>query len=83
VAPPASTAPPAGAIEAGPEQADADMPHPRAWTIRPGGRLGFTLDNGGMPIAGAFGRWSGDMLFDPEHPQAARPPPRRRRARPP
>ena len=44
---------------------------PPAWTIQPGGRLGFTLDNGGETIRGSFADWSGKISFDPDQPDNA------------
>jgi len=43
-----------------------------AWTIQPGGTLGFTATNNGTErLAGEFGNWSGDIRFDPLAPQTA------------
>lgn len=49
--------------------ADSSAP---AWTIQPGGTLGFTaMNNGTERLAGEFGEWSGDIRFDPLAPQDA------------
>lgn len=43
-----------------------------AWTIQPGGELGFTvMNNGTETIAGKFGKWDGDIRFDPLAPETA------------
>ena len=43
-----------------------------AWTIEPGGTLGFTATNNGTErLAGEFGEWSGDIRFDPLAPETA------------
>ena len=43
-----------------------------AWTVQPGGELGFTvMNNGTEKVAGNFGEWSGDIRFDPLAPETA------------
>ncbi len=44
---------------------------PPVWTIQPGGRLGFSVSNGGDTIRGTFSDWSGAIRFDPEDPESA------------
>ena len=44
---------------------------PPAWTIAPGGRLGFAVDNSGTALRGSFREWGGDIAFDPERPETA------------
>lgn len=44
---------------------------PPTWAIQPGGRLGFTIDNGGETIRGSFADWSGTISFDPDQPDNA------------
>lgn len=73
---------PAGTESAAPQEAapanaaepsvasNASAPPPR-WAIRPGGLLAFAIDNGGTRIDGRFARWSGDIAFDPDHPETA------------
>jgi polyisoprenoid-binding protein YceI len=39
-----------------------------AWTIQPGGTLGFTVGNGSETIAGKFAKWDGTINFDPDSP---------------
>ena len=49
--------------------ADSTAP---AWTIQPGGTLGFTATNNGTErLAGEFGEWSGEIRFDPLAPETA------------
>jgi polyisoprenoid-binding protein YceI len=58
-----------GAPEGGAIAADSTAP---AWTIQPGGTLGFTaMNNGSERLAGEFGEWSGDIRFDPLAPETA------------
>lgn len=44
---------------------------PPVWTIRPGGRLSFSIGNGAEGLRGSFSDWSGAIKFDPEHPDNA------------
>lgn len=37
-----------------------------AWTVQPGGKLGFTASMSGSPIAGRFDKWSAQIVFDPD-----------------
>jgi cytochrome b561/polyisoprenoid-binding protein YceI len=70
---PASEAPDE-AIEPEPaatEQAEAEPAAPPTWAIAPGGRLGFSIANGGDQLIGSFSRWSGRITFDPERPETA------------
>lgn len=71
----------APAIAAAPKEATAGSgtaaetekpqgPPPR-WTIQPGGQLGFSLGNGGDRIDGHFGKWTGAIAMDPDHPESA------------
>ena len=53
------------------ETAEAAGPPP-AWTIQPGGKLGFNVDNGGMALNGGFSRWGGTITMDPDAPETAR-----------
>jgi polyisoprenoid-binding protein YceI len=54
-------------------QADqsAEPAAPPTWTIAPGGRLAFTVANGGDQLSGRFASWSGAITFDPERPETA------------
>ena len=43
-----------------------------AWTIQPGGTLGFlVINNGSEKIGGNFHNWSGDIRFNPAAPETA------------
>lgn len=53
------------------EPVEAAAPPP-SWTIQPGGRLAFNVDNGGMALNGSFARWSGSIVMDPDAPETAR-----------
>jgi len=53
------------------EAASAESGPPPAWTIRPGGALRFTADNGAGGLHGSFSRWNGAIAFDPENPASA------------
>lgn len=44
---------------------------PPSWTIRPGGRLSFSVGNGAEGLRGSFSDWTGAIKFDPEHPDNA------------
>jgi cytochrome b561/polyisoprenoid-binding protein YceI len=44
---------------------------PPAWTIQPGGRVGFSVGNGGETISGSFSKWTAKIAMDPDHPQSA------------
>jgi len=60
------------ATEAAEEEEQAVEPGPPpAWTIQPGGSLGFTVTSGEDSYRGSFADWSGSIAFDPEHPETA------------
>ncbi|WIW87686.1 YceI family protein [Sphingobium sp. V4] len=65
-APPATAA--ANAIEAATEQ---PVGPPPAWTVQPGGRIGFSVGNDGDTISGSFARWTARIVMDPDHPESA------------
>lgn len=44
---------------------------PPTWSVQPGGRLTFAVDNGGTPINGGFSRWTASIVMDPDHPETA------------
>ena len=72
--PTASMSPPAAVPATGNEAARitaAPSASPTRWTIRPGGTLSFSADNGGMRIDGRFAKWAGTIVFDPDHPEKA------------
>ncbi len=39
-----------------------------AWTIQPGGKLGFSVGNGSDTIGANFSKWGGTINFDPDKP---------------
>jgi cytochrome b561/polyisoprenoid-binding protein YceI len=54
------------------EAAEAEPLAPPVWTIQPGGRLAFSVNDGnGGSIDGHFARWNGTIRFDPERPESA------------
>jgi polyisoprenoid-binding protein YceI len=58
-----------GGAGSGAIAADSTAP---AWSIQPGGTLGFTVVNNGTErIAGEFRSWSGQIRFDPLAPETA------------
>ena len=44
---------------------------PPAWTVQPGGTIGFSVGNGGDTIRGSFAKWTAKILMDPDHPETA------------
>lgn len=44
---------------------------PPAWTVQPGGRIGFSIGNGGETISGYFSKWTANITMDPDHPETA------------
>lgn len=44
---------------------------PPAWTVQPGGRIGFSVGNDGETISGSFSKWNAAILMDPDHPEGA------------
>lgn len=85
VAAPAPAAPepiaePANVAEATPDNAavnaiaepveEAAGPPP-AWTVQPGGRIGFSVGNDGETISGSFGKWTAAIVMDPDRPDSA------------
>lgn len=52
--------------EAVEEKATAEPAEAPAWTLAPGGKLGFTTSFSGAEIEGSFARWSADIRFDPD-----------------
>ncbi|AEG49249.1 cytochrome b561 [Sphingobium chlorophenolicum L-1] len=44
---------------------------PPSWTVRPGGNIGFSVDNGGEAINGGFSKWTAKIAMDPDHPESA------------
>lgn len=56
------------AAEAAPEE---PVGPPPAWTVQPGGTIGFTVGNDGQTISGSFAKWTAAILMDPDHPDSA------------
>ncbi|WP_298400149.1 YceI family protein [Sphingobium sp.] len=54
-------------------QAAAEEPvgPPPAWTVQPGGRIGFSVGNDGETISGSFSKWTAAIVMDPDHPDSA------------
>lgn len=44
---------------------------PPAWTVQPGGSIGFSVANGDEQIGGSFARWAATIIMDPDHPETA------------
>jgi cytochrome b561/polyisoprenoid-binding protein YceI len=44
---------------------------PPAWTVQPGGRIGFSVGNDGETISGNFAKWTAAIVMDPDHPDSA------------
>lgn len=44
---------------------------PPAWTVQPGGRIGFSVGNDGDTISGSFAKWTAAIVMDPDHPDSA------------
>lgn len=52
-------------------QVEETITPPSAWTVQPGGRIGFSVDNSGETISGGFSRWTANIVMDPDHPESA------------
>lgn len=60
----------ANAAEPAAEEEEPAGPPP-AWTIQPGGRIGFSVGNDGETISGTFSKWTAAIVMDPDHPESA------------
>jgi cytochrome b561/polyisoprenoid-binding protein YceI len=58
----------ANVSEAAPEK---PVGPPPAWTVQPGGRIGFSVGNGDETISGSFSKWTAKIVMDPDHPESA------------
>lgn len=69
----ANTAAPADNAAANASEAAAEEPTgpPPAWTVQPGGRIGFSVGNDGDMISGSFAKWTAAIVMDPDHPDSA------------
>ena len=68
VAAPAPDIAAANVTEAAPEAPPAPPP---AWTVQPGGTIGFSVGNDGQTISGSFAKWTAAIVIDPDHPETA------------
>lgn len=50
---------------------EAPVGPPPAWTVQPGGRIGFSVGNDGETIKGSFAKWTAAIIMDPDHPDSA------------
>lgn len=68
-----ATAPVENAAAANATEAAMEEPAgpPPAWTVQPGGRIGFSIGNDGETISGNFARWTAQIVMDPDHPDSA------------
>ena len=67
----AEATPDNAAVNAIAEPADEPVGPPPAWTVQPGGRMGFAVGNDGETISGSFGTWTAAIVMDPDHPDSA------------
>ncbi|RJG52732.1 polyisoprenoid-binding protein [Sphingobium terrigena] len=77
---PENIAEPANVVEAAPDNAAANITEaapeesvgpPPAWTVQPGGTIGFSVGNDGQTISGSFAKWTAAIVMDPDHPETA------------
>lgn len=68
IAAPAPDIAAANVTEAAPEAPPAPPP---AWTVQPGGKIGFSVGNDGQTISGSFAKWTAAIVMDPDHPETA------------
>lgn len=66
----ANVAAPAEADNAAVAEEAPALPPP-AWTVQPGGRIRFSVDNSGETISGSFSAWTAKIVMDPERPESA------------
>lgn len=59
------------AANAGEAVAEEPAGPPPAWTVQPGGRIGFSVSNDGDTISGSFAKWTAAIVMDPDHPDSA------------
>lgn len=52
-------------------QVEEPIGPPPAWTVQPGGRIGFAVGNDGQTISGSFAKWTAAIVMDPDHPETA------------
>ncbi len=74
---PANVAEPANSADAqtmnaaAPAKEEEPVGPPPAWTVQPGGRIGFSVRNDSDLISGSFSKWTAAIVMDPDHPQSA------------
>ncbi|MBV2148838.1 cytochrome b/b6 domain-containing protein [Sphingobium sp. AS12] len=77
---PENIAEPANVVEPAPDNAAANATDaapeepvgpPPAWTVQPGGKIGFSVGNDGQTISGSFAKWTAAIVMDPDHPESA------------
>lgn len=66
-----AAAPADNAANASQAAVEAPVGPPPAWTVQPGGRIGFAISNDGEAISGRFATWSAKIVMDPDHPDSA------------
>lgn len=44
---------------------------PPAWTVQPGGRIGFAVGNDSQTISGSFAKWTAAIVMNPDLPETA------------
>ena len=68
-----NVAAPADNAAANASEAVAEEPAgpPPAWTVQPGGKIGFSVGNGSETVSGSFGKWTAAIVMDPDHPDSA------------
>jgi cytochrome b561/polyisoprenoid-binding protein YceI len=80
VAAPETIAEPDNVVEAAPDNATANVTEaaqeepvgpPPAWTVQPGGTIGFAVGNDGQTINGSFAKWTAAIVMDLDHPETA------------
>ena len=52
-------------------QVEEPIGPPPAWTVQPGGKIGFAVGNDGQTISGSFAKWTAAIVMDPDHPETA------------
>lgn len=52
-------------------QVEEPIGPPPAWTVQPGGKIGFAVGNDGQTISGSFAQWTAAIVMDPDHPETA------------
>ncbi|BBE00096.1 polyisoprenoid-binding protein [Sphingobium amiense] len=67
----AATADNSSAANASEAASETPVGPPPAWTVQPGGRIGFSVGNGDETISGSFSKWTAKIVMDPDHPESA------------